>query len=253
MIRVSRCKEVLKSFIKSRLWWLYAKPVNDIALLDISMAIAKRIGVKPFKVIKVVEAGFYNAMVFSFSCKGITITSLLKEASRDVLEGVMLHEYAHCKLKHGLKLLCLASLLLFLSILIAIYIIYNSATVAEVIVALMMFAIMYMAIQLILRYVARRFEYEADLFAVSYTSNSCAYISMLRTFLYYKSTKNRFLEILDSHPSPLNRIEYILKNFPELSKCIESAVVGPGGLEPPTYGSPLNAPAFSHPKRSKDP
>jgi len=230
--RMLQCKEVLKRFIKFRFWWLYAKPVNDVALFDISISIAKRIGVKPFKVIKVAEVGFYNAaVVFSFSCRSLTITSPLREAGRDVVEGVMLHEYAHCKLKHGLKLLCLALLLLLFSASIAVYIMYNSTTMVEEVVTLAIFAIMYVVTQLILRHVARRFEYEADLFAISYASNSCAYIGMLYRLLYHKPTKRRILRLFDSHPSPLDRIKNILRRFPNLSSCIESGSRGgPGGI-----------------------
>jgi Zn-dependent protease with chaperone function len=232
--KMQQYKKVLKRFIRLKFWWLYAKPVNDTFLYDINQAVAKKIGMKPFKVIKVAEASFYNAMVFSFSCKSITITSFLKEAGRDAIEGVFLHEYAHCKLKHGQKLFCLALLLLILSMLPVTYLLLNSTSMIEAVFASITLALVYIFVQLILRRKARRFEYEADLFAALHATNSCAYIDLLCSFLRHKPFKNKInkiTEIFSSHPSPHSRIENIVRHFPEMLKCMENTCRGgPGGI-----------------------
>ena len=207
-----------------------SKPCTDPSVHNIVVRVAERIGVKPFKYVKVAEAPFYNAVVVGFLCRSLVVTKPLLQASPDIIEAVILHEYAHCKLRHQLKLLFIALFLQMLALVLSIVMMYTNNL--HVFHAIIFYFIAYLAIQVILRYIARKFEIEADIFAVAHSSNKCSYIRLLHILKQYNSHERRLLSLLfDSHPSIETRIKNILMRYPEECQCIEGSYCGgPGGI-----------------------
>jgi len=222
--------ENLRKFIRLRFWWFFSKPCTDQSVHNIVVRVAERINVKPFKYVKVAEAPFYNAVVAGFLCRSLVVTKSLLQASPDIIEAVILHEYAHCKLRHQLKLLSAALLLQMLALVLSIVIVYMNNLHAFY--AIVFYFAAYPAIQVILKYIARKFEIEADIFAVTHSSSRCSYIRLLCSLKQYSSHEHRLLSLLfGSHPSIETRIKSILMHYPEESRCIEGGYCGgPGGI-----------------------
>ncbi|MEM0062993.1 MAG: M48 family metalloprotease [Ignisphaera sp.] len=209
-------------FIRFKLWWLRARPINDELLVELSNRIAMRIGTKPFKNIKESDVQFYNALVFGMSCRTVVVTSALRSLSIDYIEAVLLHEYAHCKFRHSIKIAFIAIALLSIVVGATIYILQFIESIIDVVLIITMFIAMYIIIQIILRYIARRYELEADLFAVSHASNPCSYLKLLM-FLSQgeKSKRGVSSELFSAHPPAITRVETIITSFPQLVKCLE--------------------------------
>lgn len=222
--------ENLRKFIRLRFWWFFSKPCTDPSVQNIVVRVAERINVKPFKYVKVAEAPFYNAVVAGFLCRSLVVTKSLLQASPDIIEAVILHEYAHCKLRHQLKLLFTALLLQMVALVLSIVAVCMSNLHAFY--AIVFYFIAYPAIQVILKYIARKFEIEADIFAVAHSFSKCSYIHLLCFLKQYDSHKQGLLSLLfGSHPSIETRIKSILMQYPEEGQCIEGGYCsGPGGI-----------------------
>ncbi|WP_350309071.1 M48 family metalloprotease [Ignisphaera cupida] len=223
--------EWLRRFIRFKLWWLKAKPLNDEGIAKLSTSIALKIGIKPFKYIKEANAPFYNAVVFGLRCRTIIITKALHNLSWDYIEAVLLHEYAHCKLKHSIKITITASMLLSILTGITIYELQFLSTIADAMILMMVFVFAYISIHMLLKYITRKFELEADLFAISNTSNPCSYLKLLAFLGQWEKNKEDLIsKLLATHPLARTRIKNILKKFPYFMKCFEQDYGGPGGI-----------------------
>ncbi len=215
-------QNMLARFIRLRLWWLRARPINDLLLSSLSNRIAMRIGVKPFKNIKESDAPFYNALVFGITCRTVVVTSALRNLPADYIEAVLLHEYAHCKFRHSIKMTLIAVALLSIIVGTTIYILQFVETLTDMILLISMFVAVYIIIQITLRYIARRYELEADLFAVSNASNPCSYLRLLILLSQgEKNSRDVVSTLLSAHPPAITRIETIKTSFPHLAKCLE--------------------------------
>ncbi|MEM4789204.1 MAG: M48 family metalloprotease [Ignisphaera sp.] len=203
--------------LKVHLWWLYSSKIDDPSIHKLARDVAQIIGVKPFKNIRV-STRFYiaNAAVIGFRCRTLVLTNLLLDIlSVNELRAVFLHEYAHCKLKHQIKLLGISFILMLFMALTAILItqtIENDLMVVGIGIPFLILA--YLVVILITRLITKRFELEADCLAVSKLENPYLYIELLKKIKNINGEVRGWRTLLSPHPPIDVRIAYAIK-------CIE--------------------------------
>lgn len=204
---------------KAHLWWICSSKLDDPFINNLVKEVAQKIDVKPFKNIRV-STRFYiaNAAVIGFRCRTLVLTSLLLNIlNADELRAVFLHEYAHCKLGHQIKLLGISFTLMLVTALTAIFItqaIENELMVIGIGVPFLVLA--YLAIVLVTRLITKRFELEADCLAASKLENPYLYIEVLKKIKNINGEVRGWRALLSPHPSTDVRIAYVIK-------CIESS------------------------------
>ncbi len=207
----------LKNLLKMYFWWLYAKEDAPQTIYELSNSIALKINVKPFKTIKISSIlPIANAVTIGPMCRKLILTkTLLDLLTIDELKGVLLHEYAHCKLKHGIKLMIM--IMIAIPIILFIYHIFDyilttiESEVLSIFLSIIIFISLYITLILVTRRYSRKFEIEADIFATNNLENPMIYLSILRKIKivnnHSNSPKIRFL--FSTHPSIDRRIEII--------------------------------------------
>lgn len=195
-------------------WWLYAKEDAPSTIYELSSSIALKINVKPFKTIKVSSIlPIANAVTIGPICRRLILTkTLLDLLTIDELKGVLLHEYAHCRLKHGIKLMIITILMAIPIILLIYYILMTiESELLSICLSIIIFIPLYITLILVTRIYSRKFEIEADIFATNNLENPMIYLSILRKIKMVNSHSNspkiRFL--FSTHPSIDKRIEII--------------------------------------------
>lgn len=195
-------------------WWLYAKEDAPPTIYELSSSIALKINVKPFKTIKVSSIlPIANAVTIGPICRKLILTkTLLDLLTIDELKGVLLHEYAHCRLKHGIKLMIMTILIAIPIILLIYYILMTiESELLSICLSIIIFIPLYITLILVTRIYSRKFEIEADIFATNNLENPMVYLSILRKIKIVNSHSNspkiRFL--FSTHPSIDKRIEII--------------------------------------------
>jgi len=204
----------LKDLLKIYFWWLYAKEDAPPTIYELSSSIALKINVKPFKTIKVSSIlPIANAVAIGPMCRRLVLTKMLLDLlTIDELKGVLLHEYAHCRLRHGIKLMIMTILMSIPIILLVYYILMTiESELLSICLSIAIFIPLYITLILVTRIYSRKFEIEADIFAVNNLENPMIYLSILRKIKmvnsYSESPKIRFL--FSTHPSIDKRIEII--------------------------------------------
>ncbi len=214
MVCIMRLKDLLKMYF----WWLYAKEDAPQTIYKLSNSIASTINVRPFRVIKISRTlPIANAVTIGPRCRRLILTkALLDLLTIDELKGVLLHEYAHCKLRHGIKLMSLA-ILISIPIIISIYYIFITieSELLSIAISISIFIPSYIALMLITRIYSRRFEIEADIFATSNLEDPKIYLSILKKIRRVNSYSHvpRIKLLFSTHPSIEERIEEIAKNI----------------------------------------
>lgn len=198
--------------IRLCLWWFYSSKTDDEEIHRVSEEAAAIMGIKPFKNIKICPR-FYmaNAAVIGFRCRTLVLTkTLLELLNIEELKAVLLHEYAHCKLKHQLKLMSLSMMLLLGIALICIYIVLSLEQEALALgISIPLLIISYILIYILTRFILKRFELEADCLAVSKLNNTITYINILRKIKMVNGDVSGWRAILSPHPPIDKRILYI--------------------------------------------
>ena len=141
--------------------------------------------------------------------------ALLKYFSDDEIESVVAHEFGHVRYKHILTYFVF-SVAYFLSY--AIYYIYIGRPIESILpnspilsaIGLIFFIFFYFVI--IFRALSRRFEHQADLYAVALTGKPEALklaLARLAYLNYMSRSIQRLFELFQTHPSIDRRIEFI--------------------------------------------
>lgn len=141
--------------------------------------------------------------------------ALLKHFSDDEIEAIVAHEFGHVRYKHILTYLMF---LIFYSLSYALYYIYIGQPLESVIatspllpaIGLVFFIFPYFVI--IFRALSRRFEHQADLYAVRLMGKSEALqlaLVRLAYLNYMPRSVRRLFELFQTHPSVERRIKFI--------------------------------------------
>ena len=141
--------------------------------------------------------------------------ALLKYFSDDEIETVVAHEFGHVRYKH-IPTYLIFSLTYFLSYaLLYLYIgqpigrLLPESPIVSSIGTILLFVFYFV---LVFRYLSRRFEHQADLYAVELTGKPEAFksaLSRLAYLNYMPRSIQRLLELFHTHPSISRRIEFI--------------------------------------------
>ncbi len=141
--------------------------------------------------------------------------ALLKHFSDDEIEAIVAHEFGHVRYKHILTYLMFL-IAYFLSY--AIYYIYIGQSLESILspsalipaIGLVFFIFLYFII--IFRALSRRFEHQADLYAVALTGKPQALQLALVRLAYLNHTPRsiqRLFELFQTHPSVDRRIDFV--------------------------------------------
>ncbi len=175
--------------------------------------ISKKLKVKPFKKIEVLNSGVANALVEGLFREKLIITSkLLKILSEEELKAVIAHELAHKKRTH-IKVGFIGFIIIGAVIYsIAIYLlkIINFESF-EVFMAI--FTIAYLLDYLLCKYISRKIEKDADLLAIKVVEPKTYIKALSKIHFASYMPKDGILNILMTHPSLKDRIKYIQKEF----------------------------------------
>ncbi len=146
--------------------------------------------------------------------------TLLNYFSDDQIETIVAHELGHIRYKH-IPTYILFSCLYLLSY--PVFILFVEQPILQLLsvnliekypiissVGSMLFFILYFIFGF--RYVSRRFEHQADLYAVTLTNNPVAFISSLERLAVFNNiprTVRRIFEFFNTHPSIHRRIDFV--------------------------------------------
>jgi len=194
-------KEIEK--LKTRLWWFYSFKIEDESISRISEEAATLIGIKPFKNIRVSSRfRMANAAVVGFRCRTVVLTrTLLELLNVDELKAVFLHEYAHCKLKHQLKLMVVSISLLLGAALFDMYVILTlESEVIALGISIPLLISFYILILILSRFITKRFELEADCLAISKLGNPFVFIDILKKIRAVNGEVRGWKAIISPHP-----------------------------------------------------
>ena len=141
--------------------------------------------------------------------------ALLKYFSDDEIETVVAHEFGHVRYKH-IPTYLIFSLTYFLGY--TIFYLYIGGPIRRLLpespivssIGTILLFIFYFVF--VFRYLSRRFEHQADLYAVELTGKPEAFKSALNRLAYLNFVPRsiqRMLELLHTHPSISRRIEFV--------------------------------------------
>lgn len=201
------------------------RPLTDVFLQDRLEQITKKSGTK-YKDIVVWQTGsllIANAAVagtLHWNRRIFLTDTLLKYFTDDQIETIVAHELGHIRYKHIPTYVLFSSLYLLSYPLFLIFIeqpilnllspsfLENYPFISSA--GSMLFFILYFIFGF--RYVSRRFEYQADLYAVSLTNKPEAFISALERLALFNNiprSVRRIVEFFNTHPSIHRRIEFV--------------------------------------------
>ena len=141
--------------------------------------------------------------------------ALLRNFSDDEIETIVAHEFGHVRYKHMLTYL-IFSFAYFLSY--TIFYIYIEQPITSMFppspvlssIGVILFFVLYFVI--LFRYLSRRFEHQADLYAIAVTGKPEALksaLSRLAHLNYIPRSIQRLFELFHTHPSTERRVECI--------------------------------------------
>lgn len=188
---------------KIHLWWFYSRDLDNPFIYDLVRGAAIILDIKPFSKIKINHTlRAANAAVIGLRCKTLVLTDMLiKVLTTDELKAVILHEYAHCKLKHHVKLLSV-SLVLLLSLVLTMTLMIQSlgSEFLSTITSIIILATTYILILMVNKFIARKFELEADCLAVSKLSNPYTYVELLKKLKAINGDITGLRRFFTAHP-----------------------------------------------------
>lgn len=196
--------------LRTILWWLYSEDLNDPEIQRLSEEAASILGVKPFKKIKLCRCvNTFNAAVIGFRCRTVVLTeALLKHLTSDEIKAVFLHEYAHCRLRHQIKLSAITLFMLTAIASIALAALPNIDSLVTALTFAVSVALSYLLTTTTVLFFARRFELEADCLAASKLSAPEIYTNLLAK-ISYTDDVSKLRTVLRSHPTVRERISKI--------------------------------------------
>lgn len=193
-------------------------PLTDVNLKNKLRRLAAQDNIKYKDIVVWQTESVANAAVAGiapWSRKIFLTEALLQHFSDDEIEVIVAHEFGHVRYKHILTYLMFL-IVYFLSY--SIYYIYIGQPLESVLstfsllpaIGLVFFISLYFVI--IFRALSRRFEYQADLYAVTLTDKPDALQLALVRLAYLNYTPQsirRLFELFQTHPSVDRRIEFI--------------------------------------------
>jgi len=197
-----------------------SKPLEDFDLSNKIKALADMHNIK-YKSISVWQTGkarIANAGVTGLlpRFRRIFVTDvLLENFTTEEIETIIGHEFGHIKYKHLLIYLAFSLAYFICYTLFFVYIVpfweklFGSNSISEAIVTIIFFIIYFV---LIFRYLSRKFERQADFYAISITNAPEAFKRALLKLSYmnYVPQKiKRWMELFHTHPSIYRRLEFV--------------------------------------------
>jgi len=208
---------------KNNLMYLYflkrARPLENKKLVNRIKNLQRKMGIgevelyilqgKRMKVANAYQVGTKNYVVFLYDY-------LLENLNCDEILAVIAHEFAHIKLKHTARLQIISFLYLFYILnasLILIHIRAQKLYSEALFILTLLIVLSLFLLPVVLSFILRRFEREADLLAVANLENKEWMITALEKLSDINSIpKNLSRFAAGTHPSIYKRIEYI-KNY----------------------------------------
>lgn len=201
------------------------KALTDVILKERLEALTKKSQTK-YKDIVVWQTGsllIANAAVagtLQWNRRIFITDTLLKYFTDDQIETIVAHELGHIRYKHIPTYVLFSILYLFSYPLFLIFIeqpILNSIPMTlldNYPIISSIGSIMYFIVYFVFgfRYISRRFEYQADLYAVSLTNKPEAFISALERLALFNNiprSVRQIVEFFNTHPSIHRRIEFV--------------------------------------------
>jgi STE24 endopeptidase len=151
--------------------------------------------------------------------------TLLQNFSEDEIESIFAHELGHYKMKHVLKLMILSTIMSFTGLYVVSFIysrtlsVFNIGdvyTLSVLPLLILYLSVFYSLISPLSNYISRKFEWQADNYALQTCTDSFSFMSALEKLsqqnLSDKYPKKWVEFLFHSHPSLGKRIEYA-KNF----------------------------------------
>lgn len=203
------------------------RPLSDVALRERIINLAKDLKIK---ILDVFEIDFSKktlkanaAFVGVGNTKRVILADTLREKySDDEITVILAHEFAHYKLKHLLKLICINSIAIMLTLFIifktysyalAIFGLSSLSDIESLPVILIYFVVFGIIMQPLENYFSRRLEREADLMSLEVTGLKEAFISMMEKL----ANQN----LADRNPNPC--IKFFFFNHPPIDERIALA------------------------------
>jgi len=208
------------------LFFKYKKIEND----DLKSRIMNLADKMKVKILDVFEIDFSKktlkanaAFVGTGNTRRVLLADTLKDKyTQDEIEVILAHEFAHCRLRHLIKLLIAGSLLNAL----AFYAIFKTSTfvfpvfgfltlsdISGLPVMFIYFMLFGLFTQPLSNYISRKFEFSADTMAIRFTGLRGAFISTMEKL----STQN----LADRKPHPL--IKFLFFDHPPIDERIKQA------------------------------
>ena len=185
------------------------KPVTERDVLNALRQLESKLNVHidgVYLLDKGLERAEVNAYLVGLKKFRIFITErLLSVLEIEELVGIIAHEVAHAQKRHTLKIFLGSLFIVVIEITVALLLIRKARIVDALIIA---FGVAWF-IDLLLRAVNRKFEYEADLIGARVVGSDVM-ISALKKMSELSNSKghtSKFSEILSGHPSIENRIK----------------------------------------------
>ena len=141
--------------------------------------------------------------------------ALLERFTIEEIETIVAHEFGHIRYKHPLTYLLfwmtyfLSYMFLYLYILVPME---RSLPESSILPSIVTIAFVVFYFVFVFRYLSRRFEYQADLYAARVTGNSEVFkaaLSRLAFLNYFPKSIQRLFEVFHTHPSIDRRIAFI--------------------------------------------
>lgn len=237
-----------------------ATPLRDPLLRDMLTTLGERNGIRCKEIMvwhtggaRIANAGM--AGLLPWSRKIFLTDCLLENFTPEEIETIVAHEFGHIKHRHmwiylGFSLTYFLAAVLYYAYLAPVW--GKMLGEGPMIDALSTLIFFYLYFVLIFRYLSRRLEHQADIYAVEITGNPMAFktsLLKLAELNYMPRTLRRIFELTLSHPSVEKRIEMVdgflmgdpkalrfRRMLPEVKVAFSIAAVALGALL--TFGGP---------------